>query len=77
MIPTSLALVLEGHSSIGRAADSKSAGWGFESLCPCFPPLHPLQTNPHSLLLKLYRHLGLATASASQLLVLLRTRLKQ
>jgi preprotein translocase subunit SecE len=24
-----------GRSSIGRAADSKSAGWGFESLRPC------------------------------------------
>src|SRR5262249_19671463 len=25
-----------GHSSTGRAPDSKSGGWGFDSLCPCF-----------------------------------------
>ncbi len=26
-----------GRSSIGRASDSKSEGWGFKSLRPCFP----------------------------------------
>ena len=25
----------DGRSSTGRAADSKSAGWGFDSLRPC------------------------------------------
>ena len=28
-------ITIYGLSSIGRAADSKSAGWGFDSLRPC------------------------------------------
>ncbi len=28
-------VALYGGSSIGRVADSKSAGWGFDSLPPC------------------------------------------
>ena len=30
-----LLMITKGSSSNGRAADSKSAGWGFESLLPC------------------------------------------
>ena len=32
---TALDLLLYGDSSIGRAAVSKTAGWGFDSLSPC------------------------------------------
>jgi hypothetical protein len=30
-----LIIKLQGSSSIGRAAVSKTAGWGFDSLLPC------------------------------------------
>jgi hypothetical protein len=36
---------VQGSSSIGRAAVSKTAGWGFDSLLPCHGVSRKIQAN--------------------------------
>lgn len=48
-----LAGVPKGNSSIGRALVSKTSGWGFESLLPCYAHLfhgawHPYVEKQHN-----------------------------
>ena len=62
-----------GRSSIGRAADSKSAGWGFNSLRPCIvaPEVHrghfSVEAFHSAIFLSVYFSLDMNIASSQHL----------